>query len=483
MLESTSTRLLAPGAAHDRAPDKVPARRLKTIGLAGKLGIPFTTGILIGIGETHAERVDVAPRHPRPARALRPHPGGHRAELPRQAIHPDAGGARARRGRSPPHGGGRPPPARSRDEHPGAAEPDGRRLRPARGGGPERLGRHLAPDPRSHQPRARRGRPSWSSSAGPRPPGTSCASALRSIPSTRDAPNGSTRASATASTPSSAPTGSSSLNWRGGETGDDGDGDQSGLGGARDAPHPRRVPRGRRAVGGGRRSLCARSRGATCRPSPSPPTRCAGGRRATSSPTSSTATSTSPTSASSTARSAPSAATTARRRATSCRWTRSSGAPSRRGRWARPRCASRRGSRRSSTARTTSTCAAPSRRRCPRCTCTRSRPRRSCTARRARGIPIPEYLAALRAAGLGTLPGTSAEILDQEIRDVIARGRITVEQWIEVITTAHAQGIRTTSTIMYGHVERPEHWIRAHEPLARASRRTRAASPSSCRCR
>lgn len=58
MLESTSERLLAPGAAHDRAPDKVPQRRLKTIARAGALGIPFTTGILIGIGETHAERVD-----------------------------------------------------------------------------------------------------------------------------------------------------------------------------------------------------------------------------------------------------------------------------------------------------------------------------------------------------------------------------------------------------------------------------------------
>ncbi|MGH7348496.1 MAG: 7,8-didemethyl-8-hydroxy-5-deazariboflavin synthase CofG [Candidatus Rokuibacteriota bacterium] len=57
MLESTSERLLAPGAAHDRAPDKVPARRLRTIARAGVLGIPFTTGILIGIGETHAERV------------------------------------------------------------------------------------------------------------------------------------------------------------------------------------------------------------------------------------------------------------------------------------------------------------------------------------------------------------------------------------------------------------------------------------------
>jgi 7,8-didemethyl-8-hydroxy-5-deazariboflavin synthase CofG subunit len=57
MLESVSERLNRPGAAHDRAPDKVPARRLKTIALAGKLGIPFTTGILIGIGETLADRV------------------------------------------------------------------------------------------------------------------------------------------------------------------------------------------------------------------------------------------------------------------------------------------------------------------------------------------------------------------------------------------------------------------------------------------
>src|SRR5215813_8846476 len=58
MLESVSERLLGAGMAHDNAPDKVPARRLKTIALAGKLGIPFTTGILIGIGETRRERVD-----------------------------------------------------------------------------------------------------------------------------------------------------------------------------------------------------------------------------------------------------------------------------------------------------------------------------------------------------------------------------------------------------------------------------------------
>src|SRR5262245_9029723 len=58
MLETVSERLLAPGMAHERAPDKIPARRLRTLALAGKVQIPFTTGILIGIGETPAERVD-----------------------------------------------------------------------------------------------------------------------------------------------------------------------------------------------------------------------------------------------------------------------------------------------------------------------------------------------------------------------------------------------------------------------------------------
>jgi 7,8-didemethyl-8-hydroxy-5-deazariboflavin synthase CofH subunit len=83
------------------------------------------------------------------------------------------------------------------------------------------------------------------------------------------------------------------------------------------------------------------------------------------------------------------------------------------------------------------------------------------------GMPIKDYLRELRQAGLGTLPGTSAEILDQEIRDTISRGRITVDQWLEVITTAHALGIRTTSTIMYGHVETPAHWVR-HMDLLRS---------------
>ena len=61
---------------------------------------------------------------------------------------------------------------------------------------------------------------------------------------------------------------------------------------------------------------------------------------------------------------------------------------------------------------------------------------------------------------MGSLPGTSAEILDQELRDLIAPGRITTERWIEVITTAHSLGIPTTSTIMFGHVETNEHKAR-----------------------
>lgn len=76
------------------------------------------------------------------------------------------------------------------------------------------------------------------------------------------------------------------------------------------------------------------------------------------------------------------------------------------------------------------------------------------------GMSIAQYLAALKNAGLGSLPGTSAEILDQDVRDLISPGRITVKQWIEIIMTAHSLGIFTTSTIMYGHMETPVHWVK-----------------------
>jgi len=70
-------------------------------------------------------------------------------------------------------------------------------------------------------------------------------------------------------------------------------------------------------------------------------------------------------------------------------------------------------------------------------------------------ITIRAYLTELKAAGVGSLPGTSAEVLDQELRDKISPGRITVDQWTEVITTAHDLGIPTTSTVMFGYLETP----------------------------
>ena len=76
------------------------------------------------------------------------------------------------------------------------------------------------------------------------------------------------------------------------------------------------------------------------------------------------------------------------------------------------------------------------------------------------GMPLADYLAMLRDNGLGTLPGTAAEILDDEIRHILSANKLTTAQWIEVIRTAHQCGIRTTSTMMYGHTETSEHWVR-----------------------
>jgi 5-amino-6-(D-ribitylamino)uracil---L-tyrosine 4-hydroxyphenyl transferase len=76
------------------------------------------------------------------------------------------------------------------------------------------------------------------------------------------------------------------------------------------------------------------------------------------------------------------------------------------------------------------------------------------------GMPLRDYLAMLRDNGLDTLPGTAAEILDDEVRHLLSRNKLSVHQWQEVVRTAHACGIRTTSTLMYGHTETPEHWVK-----------------------
>jgi FO synthase len=76
------------------------------------------------------------------------------------------------------------------------------------------------------------------------------------------------------------------------------------------------------------------------------------------------------------------------------------------------------------------------------------------------GMPLADYLSMLRDNGLGTLPGTAAEILDDEIRHILSANKLSTAQWVEVIRTAHRCGIRSTSTLMYGHTETPAHWVR-----------------------
>ncbi|MEU7279119.1 bifunctional FO biosynthesis protein CofGH [Streptomyces sp. NPDC045431] len=88
------------------------------------------------------------------------------------------------------------------------------------------------------------------------------------------------------------------------------------------------------------------------------------------------------------------------------------------------------------------------------------------------GLSIREWLTAAKEAGLDSIPGTAAEILDDEVRWVLTKGKLPTATWIEVITTAHELGIRSSSTMMYGHVDQPRHWLGHLRTLARIQRET-----------
>jgi FO synthase len=81
-------------------------------------------------------------------------------------------------------------------------------------------------------------------------------------------------------------------------------------------------------------------------------------------------------------------------------------------------------------------------------------------------LSVREWLTGAKEAGVDSLPGTAAEILDDDVRWVLTKGKLPTEQWVEVVTTAHEVGIPTTSTMMYGHVDTPAHWV-AHLKLLR----------------
>ncbi len=85
---------------------------------------------------------------------------------------------------------------------------------------------------------------------------------------------------------------------------------------------------------------------------------------------------------------------------------------------------------------------------------------------KSNGMSLRDYLAMLRDEGLGTIPGTAAEILDDEIRQILSPRKLMTERWVEIVTTAHEVGLRSSSTLMYGHIESPRH-IAGHLELLR----------------
>ena len=87
-------------------------------------------------------------------------------------------------------------------------------------------------------------------------------------------------------------------------------------------------------------------------------------------------------------------------------------------------------------------------------------------------MPLAEFLAALREAGLDSLPGTAAEILDDEVRERLCPDKLRTGQWLEVMRTAHGLGLRSTATMMFGHLERPLHWARHLRRLRELQQRT-----------
>jgi FO synthase len=88
------------------------------------------------------------------------------------------------------------------------------------------------------------------------------------------------------------------------------------------------------------------------------------------------------------------------------------------------------------------------------------------------GISFREFLQECRSRGLGTIPGTAAEILDDEVRWVLTKGKLPADTWEEIVRTAHDLGLRSSSTMMYGHVDAPPHWVGHIRRLASIQRDT-----------
>ena len=461
MLETTAERLSARGGPHWASPDKEPSRRLETIDLAGELRIPFTSGILIGIGETRAERIAALEELRDAARAARPPAGGDRPELPCQAGHADGRTPRAEPRRPPLDDRGRPAAAAGRRRRSGAAEPRLRRLSAPSRRRDRRLGRRLARDDRPRQPRGTvaRPRPARRGDAVARARARAAPAGVPALPLRR---RGSIRPSCrrlcarptrsgwparTAGTPASC---AASRSWFA-ATRCPVDTPPSWarrssvrLFQARGEERQRvfaAADRLRREVCGDevsyvvtrniqytnvcyfRCGFCAFSKG---------------------------------------------------RLAANLR-----GAPYlvpldeivRRAREAWDRGATevclQGGIHPAFTGDYYASVVEAIRAELPDLHIHAFSALEVWQGAETLGLSLEDYLARLRALGLGSLPGTAAEILDDEVRAVICPDKVSTDQWLSVHAAAHRVGLRSNVTIMFGHVEAPEHWAR-HLLRARA---------------
>ena len=520
MLETSSDRLSERGGPHFGSPDKVPAVRLRTIEDAGRLAIPFTTGILVGIGETLARARRVPARDPRAASALPPRPGGHRPELPGQAAGPRctprpspgdeeflAAVATARVVLGPRMHVQAPPNLSDPAQQPrllDAGIDDWGGVSPAHPGPRE----PRAPMARDRGPR------------GARPPSAALELrerltiypefALRPDPCLAGQDAGAGRRArgpdglaVAGKRPEPIPWQDPEVAWKPRD----------------DRPH---VREGRRAPGfaatprsstGTRGVAASRGRG---RPSASPPARLDAEIRSARSPR--------------------------RRRTVPITDERGPRAVPGRGRGLEALCAVADDLRREAVGddvtyvvnrniNFTNVCyvgcrfCAFAQREVDAETYTLTldevaerareagawgahrgvhagrhpprsagvlllRPARRREGRRA-GYPhprlqpdggaerrheardlVPEFLPECRRHGLGTIPGTAAEILDDDVRWVLTKGKLPADTWEEIVRTAHGLGIRSSSTIMYGHVDAPPHWVFHIRRLARIQRDT-----------
>ena len=453
MLETTAERLGAKGGPHWASPDKVPARRLETIALAGDLRIPFTSGILIGIGETRVERLDalraLAVLHERfghlqevIVQNFRAKPGTRMAAHAEPSLDEHLWTIAAARLLLPWDVSVQAPPNLAYDDFP--------RLLDA---GIDDWG-GVSPVTIDHvNPEA-----PWPErellEAATRSAGSSSRRACPSIPAS-SAPSGSTRAccrrrcgrpTRSASPASTAGTRASAARCR-----------------SRYTPTRFRWTRG---MGWGRRSSCASSApaarsGSECSP---PPTGCGARCAATRSATSSRGTSSTRTSATSAAASARSRRGGWRRtcaaRPISCRSKRSCAARARRGSVEPRRSACRAASIPAFTGDYYADVVAAIRGAVPGLHVHAFSALEVWQGAATLGVGLEPYLARLRDLGLGSLPGTAAEILDDEVRAVICPDKVTTAQWLAVHEAAHRVGLRSNVTIMFGHVESPLNWVR-----------------------